>query len=300
MNNIRGHPPYRLLTIGNVKVAKGAKHGNYYPLALMLSPSKRSGYNVCPWASPGCIAACINTAGQGGFRERDGSLAARSQVIQDARRRRTAMFFENRSGFLSYLIRDLTMAQEFARRYEFAGLHENGKNALFLPSKTGMKVCIRLNTTSDISWEKIVVQSRTLTLFDVFPKIQFYDYTKSPDRLFSTDRPKNYHLTYSRHELPVSEIIARQALELGINVAVVFDTAKGAQLPQRYMGRRVIDGLQNDLRFLDPPGVIVGLRALGNGVKDTTGFVVRTARPAANPGQGIVYFDGDTLFPDIV
>jgi hypothetical protein len=39
------------------------------------------------------------------------------------------------------------------------------------------------------------------------------------------------------------------------------------------MGRRVINGDESDLRFLDPVGVVVGLKAKGKAKRDTTGFV---------------------------
>jgi hypothetical protein len=41
---------------------------------------------------------------------------------------------------------------------------------------------------------------------------------------------------------------------------VVFDTKRGQPLPSTYKGYTVIDGDKDDLRFLDPKGVIVGLR----------------------------------------
>jgi hypothetical protein len=41
-----------------------------------------------------------------------------------------------------------------------------------------------------------------------------------------------------------------------------------------YLGRPVINGDADDLRFLDPVGVFVGLKAKGLAKKDTTGFVI--------------------------
>jgi hypothetical protein len=54
-----------------------------------------------------------------------------------------------------------------------------------------------------------------------------------------------------------------------MNIAAVFK-----ELPEKYIGRPVINGDETDLRFLDPKGVIVGLKAKGKAKKDTTGFVV--------------------------
>ena len=61
-----------------------------------------------------------------------------------------------------------------------------------------------------------------------------------------------------------------RAIAQGMNVAVVF-----RELPESYLGMPVISGDEDDLRFLDPPRYIVGLRAKGRAKKDTTGFVVQ-------------------------
>ncbi len=91
----------------------------------------------------------------------------------------------------------------------------------------------------------------------------------------------NYHLTFSRSENNEDDCI--RVLEAGHNVAMVFNkdfykrnlqdggttfyTIKGKQY-------KVIDGDQSDLRFLDPKGVIVGLKAKGDASKDKSGFVL--------------------------
>ena len=46
------------------------------------------------------------------------------------------------------------------------------------------------------------------------------------------------------------------------------------ELPTHWNGFPVINGDENDLRFLDPKGVVVGLKAKGKAKTDTTGFVV--------------------------
>jgi hypothetical protein len=63
-------------------------------------------------------------------------------------------------------------------------------------------------------------------------------------------------------------------LRKGGNVAVVFRVKKGQPLPKMWNGYEVIDGDIDDLRFLDKKNVIVGLRAKGPAMKDTSGFVV--------------------------
>jgi hypothetical protein len=123
----------------------------------------------------------------------------------------------------------------------------------------------RLNGTSDIRWETIPVGGYA-TIMEMFPTVQFYDYSKLPNR---KNIPANYHLTFSRSESNDTHVVT--AMENGMNVAVVFD-----KMPETYAGRTVIDGTETDLRFLDGKSVIVGLEAKGQAKKDTSGFVVLT------------------------
>jgi hypothetical protein len=107
------------------------------------------------------------------------------------------------------------------------------------------------------------------------PDLTFYDYTKNPRRMeayLAGDMPENYKLTFSRSE--TNEDLADKFVRRGGNVAVVFTTPKGDTLPKTYLGRPVIDGDEHDLRFLDPSGVVVGLRAKGRARKQHGGFVV--------------------------
>ncbi len=91
----------------------------------------------------------------------------------------------------------------------------------------------------------------------MFNDVQFYDYTKNPVR-FEVELPANYHLTFSRSETNHAE--AMKLLERGFNVAWVFH----GNLPETYLGYKVINGDETDLRVLDPKGVIVGLKYKNN------------------------------------
>jgi hypothetical protein len=111
-----------------------------------------------------------------------------------------------------------------------------------------------------------------------YPHIQFYDYTKLPKAHRRTT--DNYHLTFSRSEENDEHV--KEALANGINVAVVFNVKPSEDLPTEYMGHKVINGDEHDLRFLDEQDggkpVIVGLRAKGPAKKLENGannFVVR-------------------------
>ena len=139
-------------------------------------------------------------------------------------------------------------------------LDKDIKRLIRRADKLGVKSCVRLNGTSDLLWSV-----KHPELFD--NATQFYDYTKSPV-LLKARRPANYHLTYSYSDDPKSQTRASQALESGTNVAIVF-----RKVPKQHEGRPVVVGDESDLRFLDRPGVIVGLTAKGRAKQDTTGFV---------------------------
>jgi len=156
-----------------------------------------------------------------------------------------------------------------ARRPEFMAQLELEISAFIRKAEAkGYVPAIRLNGTSDIRWENVKVGGAP-NIFARFPNVQFYDYTKVPNR--PMDIP-NYHLTFSLAESNESDALAE--LGRGLNVAIVFDT-----VPAEYLGRRVIDGDESDLRFLDPAGAIVGLYAKGDARRDRSGFVKRVGAP---------------------
>jgi len=230
-----------LLTVGNPKLLKGQAQG-YLSSVLHFAPADLSGKEVCPKRTKGCTDACLNLAGRGGIFKKGES----TNVIQQARIRKTKMFFENRSAFMSQLLNDIVKTIKYAE-------------------KKGLIPVFRLNGTSDLSWEKYeILEGRNI--FQMFPQVQFYDYTKVLGRKVG-DIP-NYHLTFSNADGNINDVLA--AKQAGLNIAVVFKK----ELPKTYLGLPVINGDETDLRFLDPKGVIVGLKAKGKAKKDTSGFVV--------------------------
>ena len=243
---------YDLLTPDgyNPKTKKGRAAG--YSTAIMhFAPAELSGYNVCPGASAGCIASCLNTAGHGGIIKRGET----TNEVQLARIARTKLFFEHRFVFNALLVKSIASHIRRARKH-------------------GLTPVVRLNGTSDLPWERLRLNDGR-TVFETFPDITFYDYTKVTRRALDNAagrHPANYKLTYSRSE--ANELDAVAALHAGGNVAVVFNGA----LPAQFAGKPVLDGDHDDLRFLDPANVVVGLTAKGRGKRDTSGFVVPTGR----------------------
>ena len=229
-----------LLTAGNAKIVKGEKLG-YITKGLHFAPANLSGHEVCRWRSKGCTMSCLNTAGRG-----------QMQNTQDARIAKTKLFFEKQFDFLVKLSKEITSSIKSAVKKE-------------------MEAVFRLNLTSDITWEFVFFdEEKPQTIFDKFPETQFYDYTKSFQRMaqfLNGEMPSNYHLTFSRSEN--NQKLVEMVLEMGGNVAVVFRD----RLPKTWKGFEVINGDENDLRFLDKQGVVVGLIEKGMAKKDKTGFV---------------------------
>ena len=229
---------FKLLSTANPKIQKGTKEG-YLSFILHLSPYDVAGVgNVCPKATAGCIAACLNTAGRGGmFTPEQGT-----NTIQEARKRKTRLFFADRNAFMLDLYADIQKAIRFAER-------------------KGLTPVFRLNGTSDLSWEKYELGATGKNIFQLFPTVQFYDYTKVLGRKVK-DIP-NYHLTFSRAESNDADVA--RALSEGLNVAAVYDA-----IPE---GMYSAD--ETDLRFLDPKVGMIGLKAKGRARKDYSGFVIR-------------------------
>ena len=229
-----------ILTTSNDKTLKSLSMG-FLTFGIHFSHSDLSGFDVCPDASEGCKASCLDFAGRG-----------QQNMVQEAREKKTKSFFANVPAFMSSLFTEIEKGIAYA-------------------AKKGLQACFRLNLTSDIKWERIKHEGQTV--FERFPSVQFYDYTKSFSRL-SHNIP-NYHLTFSRSETALNHLQCAMAIKAGHNIAAVFDTKKGFDLPSHYEGKEVIDGDKHDLRFLDLKGCVVGLRAKGPARQDKSGFVIQ-------------------------
>jgi len=226
---------FKLLSTANPKIQKGTKMG-YLSFILHLAPSTLSGKNTCPKATPGCIAACLNTAGRGGMFKK----GENTNMIQKARIRKTVMYFEQRDEFLATLEADIRKAIRFAE-------------------SKGLIPVFRLNGTSDLSVEK-------WGIIEKFPTTQFYDYTKVLGR--KVGHLPNYHLTFSKADGNDSDVA--EALLQGMSVVAVYDAIPAG----------VPSADETDLRFLDPKGIMLGLKAKGRAKKDYSGFVIRLTEAA--------------------
>jgi hypothetical protein len=220
-----------LLGFDNAKTSKGEVEG-YRTGILYLMPATLSGFgNLCPMAGL-CLLVCLVYSGN----------AERLPSVNAMRQRKTEWFYLDREGFLAQLRRDIAKLVAYC-------------------AKRGLKPAVRLNGTSDFPWE-------STGLMELFPTVQFYDYTKISKRMHAflsgVNWPANYHLTFSRDEKNEAQALA--FLAMGGTVSAVF---RGA-LPPSYQGFPVIDGTAHDLTFMAPRGHILGLCPKGKKAKQST------------------------------
>jgi hypothetical protein len=143
--------------------------------------------------------------------------------------------------------------------------------------KNGLIPVIRLNGLSDIEFENIRFnyefigkKLNNVTIFEIFSDLQFYDYTKNPNR---DNLPKNYDLTFSYSNKPEFKKFNEIAIKKSMRLAAVFSDQN---LPAYFMGLSVLNGDESDLTFLAPKNTILGLYAKGKAKKDISGFIIKT------------------------
>jgi hypothetical protein len=245
------------------KIKKNSKVLKIDTYVLYLAPHTMSGYNVCPLATKDCIKGCLNTSGRASLEILSGS-SNESNIIK-ARIKKTKLFYENRTFFFDWLIAEITAskASSEAKGNEFA---------------------VRLNGTSDINWNAYKIKGKTI--FQIFPTVQFYDYTKVVNRF--NNIPDNYHLTFSYTGYNWSD--CEKVLNMGYNVAAVFNIYKTynmlaeniVPLPTSYKGYNIIDGDITDYRPFDEKSTIVALRFKKIADKETASKVIKS-RFVINP-----------------
>lgn len=215
------------------KIEKGEKQ-NFDTLVLYLSASKNAGVDLCKFASTGCRLACLVASGHSLIEKRAGkNVIAVSRI------------------FKSWLA---IYRKDIAEAVLCAEIESAKKRA----EKRGRKFSVRLNGTSDIDFYNVI---------NAFPKVQFYDYTKDPERI----ELENYHLTFSYSQANKARINHyKQAIQRGQSIAfpvIASDFEQACALPDCYS----MD--DTDLRFLDNAGKYGILKAkvtenLRDGVKN--------------------------------
>jgi hypothetical protein len=240
----------RFFSVDSAKAVKAVEFGYLNGINYMAPANLAGAGNLCPHASPGCLALCLGWfSGQAGMVATDATInSVRASRIAKAR-----LFMSDRKAFFQLAIDGACHVIRAAR-------------------KAGLKPCLRMNGATDIAWESVKMESG-LSIVEFFPGVQFVDYTKSVKRALRHARgelPANYHLTFSRSETNHLECL--WVLEAGGNVAVVSSLAR----PAMWHGFPTVDGDLSDLRHLDPRGHVVWLSPKGAKAKaDKSGFVVR-------------------------
>ena len=215
------------------KIEKGKKE-NFDTLVLYLSASKNAGVDICKFASTGCRLACLVASGHALIEKRAGkNTIAISRIVK------TWITVYRMDIAESVLVEEIELARKRAER-------------------KGNKFAVRLNGTSDLPFYQVI---------NKFPEIQFYDYTKDPDRI---ELP-NYHLTFSYADTSKARLKHyKQALKRGQSIAfpvIASDFEEACAMPNCY-------SMDNtDLRFLDNAGKYGILKAkvtdnLQSGVKN--------------------------------
>ena len=230
--------PTKLLNIDNPKTVKGEKYG-IRTAVWYGSPASSSGVNLCAMAGVAkCIDACLNTAGRGAM-----------SSVQMSRLRKTLFMLQYWSVFEAMLLGEVQVHANYCRKHN-------------------LRCAVRLNGTTDIRWENKLWDDMVSLHRD--HGVQWYDYTKIPNRLVPD--LSIYDLTFSYSGVPEYQRFVKTAIDMGMRLAVVFRYR--TQIPKHFMGMDVVDGDDSDLRFLEPQGVVSALYAKGSAVHDHSGFVV--------------------------
>lgn len=220
----------------NTKTAKN----NIETFILYLAPADTiKTHNLCPFASDGCKKACLYSAGRGRFSN-----------VQESRINKAKFWAYDRKQFY------IQLADELLK------IHDK-------TIKKGQAIAIRLNGTSDIDHLDLLKRYTGINFLDDFySDLIFYDYTKNINAI-KKYKDTRYSLTFSLSE--TNFLQALSVLADGGNIAAVF----AEDLPDSYLGYKVINGDETDLRIFDPVNCIVGLKAKGDAKKDKSGFVIQ-------------------------
>lgn len=213
-----------LLTVNSAKTKKGEKLGVL--TGILYLNNRVDNKLFCPSSTIHCRKPCLIGAGQ---------LGMISGVT--ATTNRALLFVHDLEQFISRL------------KLEIAVLVNRARSMHYTPA-------LRLNGTSDIPWEYEKYGEIIQWAKSRYPDLEIYDYTKIPGRAISD--PDIYNITFSWSGTNLKQ--CNYFLSKGVNVAVPFDLKKKQPLPDSFLGYPVIDGDLHDLRFLDPRGVVVGLR----------------------------------------
>lgn len=233
-------PSGMLAVNSDSKTIKGLKKG-YLTGVMYLKPTTKT----CPSSTAaGCIDPCLDHAGRGIFPNVIAGRINKRKLIEQHEQIAMVALWKSINGLINKA------------------------------AKQELTPVVRLNGTSDLDWTTKKLDGKTL--FEHFPDTQFYDYTKVPSTVRKAKKFDNYHITVSYSATQAFRATLSKLVASGANIAVVFR----GELPETFLGLRVIDGDESDLRFLDTidssEQVVVGLSAKGPAKKSDSAFIVDT------------------------
>jgi hypothetical protein len=235
--------PKNVLSEGKTNAKTKKNHRPTRILYLAPAEQNEMGINLCPFSSEGCRKACLYTAGMGVYSN-----------VQASRKNRTHYYLQDRFSFLMQVALEVSHAAKSLQ-------------------KINQPLAVRLNGTSDIP----LVEQLTNSYGGQIPQnVVFYDYTKIPKKAgeYTLKSGHKYIVAFSLAEdnKESFEWLVGNKLAVG---SAVFAVKKDQPLPEFYKGMPVVDGDSRDDLMLDvPKGTILGLRAKGKAIKDTSGFVI--------------------------
>lgn len=230
--------PKKLFNVDNPKTVKGQKLG-IRTLVQYLTPSKLSGVNLCAMSSVAkCDVPCLNTAGRG-----------KMGYVQMARLRKTLFMLQYWEQYRALFMKEVILHGKYCWKHN-------------------LECAVRPNGTTDIRWE-LTIWEFMVFMYNNYD-VQWYDYTKIPNRLIPNR--EIYDLTFSYSGVKRFLPYVEKAKNMGMRIAVVWRYKY--QIPKTFMGMKVISGDEHDARYTEPHGVVSALYAKGDAIHDTSGFVV--------------------------
>ena len=210
--------------LGAVAQSAKLRHSLYHKVStygIYLASADLSGFNVCP-NSEYCKDNCLNGSGHNRV-----DRLSKKGTIDRSRTIKTRLLFANKEVFMRIMIHEIEKERKKA---------ENN----------GTFFSIRLNCTSDINPIAFTLNGKHI--LEIFPDIQFYDYTKVLNRIALAKKYSNYDITWSIDGSEKNREIGLELLKNGGRVAVVYGEN---DMPKTWYGYECCNGDETDYRPSD-------------------------------------------------
>ena len=210
--------------LGAVAQSAKLRHSLYHKVStygIYLASADLSGFNVCP-NSEYCKDNCLNGSGHNMV-----NRLSKKDTIDRSRTIKTRLLFANKEVFMRIMIHEIEKERKKA---------ENN----------GTFFSIRLNCTSDINPIAFTLNGKNI--LEIFPDIQFYDYTKVLNRIALAKKYSNYDITWSIDGSEKNREIGLELLKNGGRVAVVYGEN---DMPKTWYGYECCNGDETDYRPSD-------------------------------------------------